>query len=313
MSNDVGIIQIETDIVRNELTDELYQAFAKYIDAKPKTVETYTKALRQLGGYFAEHHIDKPTREDVIAFREDLKATGHKPTTIQNYITAARLFFSWLEQAGIYPNVAAHVKGAKLDREHKKNYLTSRQVKAVLADIDRTTLQGKRDYAMLVLMVTGGLRTVEVERADIGDMQTLGDSTVLYIQGKGRDEKTEYVKLDAHVEAAIRDYLKARGEAKPDAPLFASTSNNNRGKRMTTRAISGIAKAHMVEAGYNSDKLTAHSLRHTAVTLSLLAGQPLEEVQQFARHANISTTMIYNHALDKAKNGCSAAIANAIF
>lgn len=313
MSNDVGIIQIETDIVRNELTDELYQAFAKYIDAKPKTVETYTKALRQLGGYFAEHHIDKPTREDVIAFREDLKATGHKPTTIQNYITAARLFFSWLEQAGIYPNVAAHVKGAKLDREHKKNYLTSRQVKAVLADIDRTTLQGKRDYAMLVLMVTGGLRTVEVERADIGDMQTLGDSTVMYIQGKGRDEKTEYVKLDAHVEAAIRDYLKARGEAKPDAPLFASTSNNNRGKRMTTRAISGIAKAHMLEAGYNSDKLTAHSLRHTAVTLSLLAGQPLEEVQQFARHANISTTMIYNHALDKAKNGCSAAIANAIF
>lgn len=313
MSNDVGIIQIETDIVRNELTDELYQAFAKYIDAKPKTVETYTKALRQLGGYFAEHHIEKPTREDVIAFREDLKATGHKPTTIQNYITAARLFFSWLEQAGIYPNVAAHVKGAKLDREHKKNYLTSRQVKAVLADIDRTTLQGKRDYAMLVLMVTGGLRTVEVERADIGDMQTLGDSTVLYIQGKGRDEKTEYVKLDAHVEAAIRDYLKARGEAKPDAPLFASTSNNNRGKRMTTRAISGIAKAHMLEAGYNSDKLTAHSLRHTAVTLSLLAGQPLEEVQQFARHANISTTMIYNHALDKAKNGCSAAIANAIF
>lgn len=305
--------EYEMDVATQGVTNELYQQFVAYLDAKPKTVETYTKALRQLDSYFVAHGIRQPKREDVLAFREDLKATGHKPTTIQNYITAARLFFSWLEQAGIYPNIAAHVKGAKLDREHKKNYLTSRQVKAVLADIDRTTLQGKRDYAMLVLMVTGGLRTVEVERADIGDMQTLGDSTVLYIQGKGRDEKTEYVKLDAHVEAAIRDYLKARGEAKPDAPLFASTSNNNRGKRMTTRAISGIAKAHMVEAGYNSDKLTAHSLRHTAVTLSLLAGQPLEEVQQFARHANISTTMIYNHALDKAKNGCSEAIANAIF
>lgn len=305
--------EYEMDVATQGITNELYQQFVAYLDAKPKTVETYTKALRQLDSYFVAHGIRQPKREDVLAFREDLKATGHKPTTIQNYITAARLFFSWLEQAGIYPNIAAHVKGAKLDREHKKNYLTSRQVKAVLADIDRTTLQGKRDYAMLVLMVTGGLRTVEVERADIGDMQTLGDNTVLYIQGKGRDEKTEYVKLDAHVEAAIRDYLKARGEAKPDAPLFASTSNNNRGKRMTTRAISGIAKAHMVEAGYNSDKLTAHSLRHTAVTLSLLAGQPLEEVQQFARHANISTTMIYNHALDKAKNGCSAAIANAIF
>lgn len=87
MSNDVGIIQIETDIVRNELTDELYQAFAKYIDAKPKTVETYTKALRQLGGYFAEHHIDKPTREDVIAFREDLK---RRDTSRRRFRTTSR-------------------------------------------------------------------------------------------------------------------------------------------------------------------------------------------------------------------------------
>lgn len=295
------------------LTADLYTRFVAFIDAKPKTIETYTKALKQLFAFFAANGISNPTREDVIAFREELKATGHKPTTVQNYITVTRLFFQWLEQERIYPNVAAHVKGAKLDREHKKDYLTSRQVKAVLSDIDRSTLQGKRDYAMLVLMITGGLRTIEVARADIGDLRTVGDNTVLFVQGKGRDEKTEYIKLDAHVEAIIREYLKARGEAKPEAPLFASASNNSKGKRMTTRAISGIAKAHMVEAGYNSDKLTAHSLRHTAVTLSLLAGKPLEEVQQFARHTNIATTMIYNHALDKARNGCSEAIAKAIF
>ena len=99
----------------------------------------------------------------------------------------------------------------------------------------------------------------------------------------------------------------------PEAPLFASLSNNSRGQRMTTRAISGVVKEHLREAGYDSDKLTAHSLRHTAVTLSLLAGKDITEVQQFARHANIATTMVYNHALDKAKNGCSEAIAKAIF
>lgn len=295
------------------LTADLYTRFVSFIDAKPKTVDTYTKALKQLFAYLSTNGINNPTREDIIAFREGLKETGHKPTTIQNYITATRLFFQWLEEERIYPNVAAHIKGAKLDREHKKDYLTSRQVKTILSDIDRTTLQGKRDYAMLVLMITGGLRTIEVSRADIGDLRTAGDNTVLYVQGKGRDEKTEYIKLDAQVEAAIRDYLKARSESNPEAALFASASNNSKGQRMTTRAISGIAKAHMVEAGYNSEKLTAHSLRHTAVTLSLLAGRPLEEVQQFARHANISTTMIYNHALDKAKNGCSEAVAKAIF
>lgn len=296
-----------------DITTDLFARFVAFIDAKPKTVETYTKALKQLFAFFAANGISNPTREDILAFRDELKATGHKPTTVQNYITATRLFFSWLEQERIYPNVAAHIKGAKLDREHKKDYLTSRQVKAVLSDIDRSTLQGKRDYAMLVLMITGGLRTIEVSRADIGDLRTVGDNTVLYVQGKGREEKTEYVKLDAQVEAVIREYLNARGETAPEAALFASTSNNSKGQRMTTRAISGIAKAHMVAAGYNSDKLTAHSLRHTAVTLSLLAGKPLEEVQQFARHANMATTMIYNHALDKAKNGCSEAIAKAIF
>lgn len=312
MSEIIKVGQTELTAQRG-LDTGIYTRFVAFIDAKPKTIETYTKALKQLFAFFASSGIKNPTREDIIAFREELKATGHKPTTIQNYITATRLFFQWTEQEHVYPNIAAHIKGAKLDREHKKDYLTSRQVKTVLGDIDRASLTGKRDYAMLVLMITGGLRTIEVTRADVGDLRTAGDNTVLYVQGKGRDEKTEYIKLDAQVEAAIRDYLKARGETRPEAPLFASASNNSKGKRMTTRAISGIAKAHMIEAGYNSDKLTAHSLRHTAVTLSLLAGKPLEEVQQFARHANMATTMIYNHALDKAKNGCSEAIARAIF
>ena len=263
--------------------------------------------------YFNENEISRPQREDILSYRDSLAASGHKPTTIQNYITATRLFFQWLEQEGIYPNVAAHVKGAKLDKEHKKDYLTSRQVKAILSDIDRSTPQGVRDYAILALMTTGGLRTVEVIRANIADMRTLGDDTVLYIQGKGRDEKTEYIKLSAPVENAIREYLKLRGEVDPSAPLFVSMSNNSKGERMTTRSISRIAKDSMIEAGYNSERLTAHSLRHTAVTLSLLAGKSLAEVQQFARHANIATTMIYNHALERANNGCSEAIARAIF
>lgn len=294
------------------LTAEAMQRFIAFIDAKPKTVQTYTRALRQLFAYLAVNGQNAPLRDDIISFREDLKASGHKPTTVCNYINAARLFFQWTEQEGIYPNIAAHIKGAKLDRQHKKDYLTSRQVKGVMGEISTDTLKGLRDYAILALMVTGGLRTIEVARADIGDLRTLGDNTVLYVQGKGRDEKTDYVKIDPKVEAAIRRYLKCRAVTDPGAPLFASVSNNNNGQRMTTRAISGTVKARLVAAGYNSDKLTAHSLRHTAVTLSLLAGKDLTEVQEFARHSNIATTMIYNHTLDKSKNGCAEAIAQAI-
>ena len=311
--NELITVQKNTAIVATQTVGaELFTRFIAYLDTAPKTVETYTRALRQLFNYFSLNGISQPQREDIIAFRDELKASGHKPTTVQNYITATKIFFAWTEQEGLYPNIADHLKGAKLDREHKKDYLTSRQVKEILADIDRSTEQGLRDYAILFLMVTGGLRTIEVSRANIGDIRTAGDNSVLYVQGKGREEKTEYIKLSAPAEQALRAYLRARGETNENAPLFSSTSNNNKGERLTTRSVSGIVKTRLQKAGYDSSRLTAHSLRHTAVTLSLLAGKDIGEVQQFARHANIATTMIYNHALDKAKNGCSEAITNAI-
>ncbi len=312
MNTELTVIQGGELSAHRGVTPDLYARFISYLDAKPKTVETYTKALRQLFNYFALQGIRHPQREDVIAFREELKASGLKPTTIQSYITAARLFFSWTAQEGLYPNIAERLKGARLDKEHKKDYLTSRQVKELLGAIERDTEGGLRDYAMLTLMITGGLRTIEVARANIGDMRSLGDQTVLYLQGKGRDEKTEYIKISAPVEKAIRAYLSARGAREGVEPLFASLSNNSRGQRLSTRSISGVAKQRLRGAGYDSARLTAHSLRHTAVTLSLLAGKDITEVQQFARHANITTTMIYNHALDKAKNSCGEAITAAI-
>ena len=263
--------------------------------------------------FFDAHGIVQPARPDIAAFRDDLKAAGRKPTTITAYLAAAKAFFKWAEAERIYPNIAAGVKAPKLDRTPKKDYMTSRQLKTMLSGIDRDSLQGKRDFAMLAVMVTCGLRTIEVSRANIGDIRTAADNVVLYVQGKGRDEREEYVKLDPQVEGFIRDYLKARGESAPNAPLFASLSHNGMGKRMSTRSISGIAKQAMCSAGYNSDRLTAHSLRHSAVTLALLQGRPLDEVRQFARHRDISTTMVYDHAIQQSKNKCSEVITKAIF
>lgn len=294
------------------ITEDLYTRFIAYIDASEKTIHTYTRAIRQFAKWLAVNGIDQPTRENVLAYRDELKEE-HKPSTVQNYITAVRLFFQWTEQERLYPNIAEHIKGAKLDKNHKKDYLTSRQVKKVLEQAKQDSLEGLRNYALLALMFTGGLRTIEVSRADIEDLRTAGDNTVLYIQGKGHEEKTDYIKLMPAVEDAIREYLKARGTADPSEPLFTSLSNNSKGGRISTRTVSGIVKAALVSAGFNSDKLTAHSTRHTAVTLALLGGQSLQEVQQFARHSNITTTQIYAHNLDRAKNKCEETIAKAIF
>jgi integrase/recombinase XerD len=299
-------------VAQQGITEDLYTRFIAYIDAKPKTIETYTRALRQFSNYTQEHGISTPTRENILDYRDSLKDTC-KPTTVQNYITATRLFFQWTEQEGLYKNVASHIKGAKISREHKKDYLSGKQVKAILDDINQETEIGKRDYGIFSLMVTGGLRTIEVSRANVEDIRTLGDSTVLYIQGKGRDEKTDYVKLPDPVEQAIRAYLKGREGIQGDQPLFISTSNNNRGGRVTTRAISGIVKGRLKGAGYDSERLTAHSLRHTAATLNLLNGGSLEETQQFLRHNSLNTTMIYVHSINRASNPSEARVSNAIF
>jgi len=312
-SHVITISQSSSQLAISSLSPDLYINFLSFLDVKEKTVDTYRKALKRLFHYFMENRITRPIRSDLIAFRDELKATC-KASTVKTYLTATRLFFRWLEQEGIYKNIADKIKGAKVEHGHKKDALTVDQVKDVIdtfKESDDST--AKRDYAIFVLMVTCGLRTIEVVRADLEDLRTLGSKTVLYVQGKGKDEKSEYVIITREVEKAIRSYLATRKDATDKAPLFSSTSNNSKGKRLSTRTVSGLVKDSLVKTGLNSSRLTAHSLRHTAVTLSLLGGSTLQEARQFARHSNIATTEIYAHNLERIANPCEGIVSSSIF
>lgn len=294
------------------ISEDLLDSFTRFLDASPQSVRTYSRAVKQFLRYLSLNGITQPTREDVIGFRESLKES-HKPSTIQNYIIAVRLFFQWTETAGIYPNIAQHVKGAKISRSHKKDYLTSSQLQNVLSQIDRSTEQGRRDFAITAVMITGGLRDVEISRANVEDLRSLGDNVVLYLQGKGRDERQDFVIVPAEVEKAIRASLADRKDINGKSPLFISLSNNSKGQRISTRSVSGTIKTALKRAGFSSERLTAHSLRHSAITLAVLGGNDIQSVQQFARHADVSTTMIYYHEQNKLANKCSNTIADAIF
>lgn len=295
-----------------KITKELFNEWLRYIDVRPKTVQTYTRAIKQFLLWMTENDISRPARDDVITYRDELKA-GHKPNTVQAYMAAIKQFFHWTSIQGIYPDISLHIKGMKIDRGFKKDYLTSRQAAKLLQTVDRSTTKGLRDYAMLVLMLTTGVRTIEVCRANVEDLGTLGNGTILRLQGKGHDEKNELVKVEQHAEDAIRTYLKTRGNVKPDSPLFTSIANRNANSRMTTRSVSRIVKERLADANLISERLTAHSLRHTTATLNLLAGGTPQETQQMLRHANINTTMIYSHALEREKNNSEARVASAIF
>lgn len=294
------------------INTELFTRWIRFIDAKPKTVQTYTRAIRQFVSYLSKNGISNPTRADIIAYRDSLVAE-HKPTTVNSYLMAVKQFFKWTATENSYPNITVNIKGVKLDIGFKKDYLTSKQVGKLLNTIDRTTIKGLRDYAILSLMVTTGLRTVEITRANREDMRTVADFTALFIMGKGNSEKTAYVKVEEPIEDAIRAYLTARGKAADSEPLFTSIAHRNEGGRMTTRSISRIAKETMIDAKLDSNRLTAHSLRHTTATLNLLNGGTPEETMQLLRHANLNTTLIYSHALERAKNNSEARVSKAIF
>lgn len=295
---------------QTNITPRIVQDFIAYVDASTKTVQTYERALRQFVMYLSLNGIKTPQRADIIAYRDYLLET-HKATTVASYMVAVRLLFQWCAEQGIYPNIAERIK-VKTDKGHKKDSLTSTQAKELLKAVNTNTVKGKRDYAMLSLIITTGLRACEVSQADIQDLKTVGNTTCLFIKGKGRQDKTDFVKVPPQTETIIRQYLKVRQAKDIAEPLFTSTSNRSLGNRISTRTVSKIAKDSFKAIGIDSERITCHSLRHTAVTLSLLNGNSLQETKEFARHSNINTTLVYAHNLDRLDNGCSQSIADDI-
>lgn len=300
-------------VLKQSNLEDLFKQFIIFIDASPNTIRTYRGSLKQWFIYLRQNQIVQPTAETVRQYRDYLQENGKKPTTVKNYIIAVKRFFQWTEEAGLYPNIAKHIKSGRLSKNFKRDYLTGSQSRQILAHIDQSTIKGKRDYAMLVTMLTMGLRTIEVTRANIEDIRTKGNTTVLYVQGKGHDEKDDLIRMPQHVESAIRDYLSVRHANDLSEPLFTSTSNHNADGRMTTRSIRRIVKTAFISAGYDSPRLTAHSTRHTAATLSLLNGATLQQTQELLRHRNIGTTEIYAHNIDAATNPAANDVEEAIF
>ena len=280
----------------------LARAFLSSQDIGEASKRTYGKGLLLFLEWLRGNDIQSPNRETIIRYKEDLKARGLSSYSVSVYIVAIRRFFEWAEGMKYYPNIAKGIKTGKKSNGFRKDSLTVEQIQELLTSIDRTTLEGKRDYAMLNLLIRTGLRTIEAVRANRDDIRQQGGAAVLWIQGKGRDSKDDFVLLTPASLKPLYAYMKADRRRKKTGPLFISLSDRNNGGRLTTRSIRRIVKVRLRGIGIDSDRLTAHSLRHTAITLSLKAGATIQEAQVLGRHANINTTLIYAHNIDRIRN-----------
>lgn len=242
-----------------------------------------------------------------------------KPNTIAQYLRSVCQFFRWTAANNLYPDIAANIHAPKISHNtHKKEALTPAEVLQIENSIaqkaqeattaaaeaakdkagrmQRTTEQGKRLYAMYLLAVNAGLRTVEISRANVKDLVTKGGNTWLYIWGKGRTEPDQKKPLAPEVTAAIKDYLQSRTDRPTgNSPLFVSTGNRSGGKRIAPTTISTMLKQAMQQAGFDSERITAHSLRHTAGTAVQELTGDIYTTQKYMRHSNPATTEIYLH------------------
>lgn len=258
------------------------------------------------------------------SYRTDAKGRRYtitcKPNTVAQYLRSVCQFFKWTAANGFYPDIAANIHAPKIRHDvHKKDALNAQEVlqieqsieataeakaeaaagaaKDTAGRINRATEQGKRLFAMYTLAVNAGLRTVEISRANVRDLEVKNGAAVLYIWGKGHSEPDQKKPLAPEVYEALREYLDVRSDRPtPSAPLFVSTGNRSGGKRIAETTISKMLKQAMRAAGFDSDRITAHTLRHTAGNNVMgLTGNNLFDTQMYMRHTNPKTTEIYLH------------------
>ena len=265
-----------------------------------------------------------PGSADGWTYRTDAHGTPLKITcaanTIAQYLRIVCQFFRWTAANNLYPDIAANIHAPKLKNDtHRKEALTVKEVQAIETSIteraqereqaaqeaqkdtagriQRSGEQGKRLYAMYLLSVNAGLRTIEISRANVKDLETKGGQSWLYIWGKGRAEPDQKKPIAPEVAAAIKDYLQSRTD-KPTgtSPLFVATGNRSGGKRIAATTISKMLKQAMKQAGFDSPRITAHSLRHSAAQAALQAsGNNIYTAQKYLRHSSPATTEIYLH------------------
>ena len=295
--------QVLREILLNEkrfnTNYEVIEAFSKTLE-KGLTRDTYIRGAKKFIEWCEENKIIEVTEEDIVAYKDYLKE-NYKASSVNSYITSLKKLYEFLSKKGI-KNLTSDLHGTKNSKGFKRDALTIDQAKDILKNIDRSTKEGIRNYALMQLFLTTGLRTIEVERANLEDIHNTGNCTYLKVMGKGHDEKDEVVKLTYETLKAINEYLALRDIKSDKEPLFTSFSNRTNGARLKTRSIRDIIKKTFRKVGLNSDKLTTHSLRHSAITFALIGGATIQEAQQLARHSNINTTMIYAHNLERENN-----------
>jgi len=260
-----------------------------------RSKETYTKALNAFFIYIDEQHslghAASLSGMVVSDFVQHLKDNQYSAFTINLYLSAIKQLATWcirrrndlkLEENQLNAlRDINDVRGLAIERTFYKDSLEANERHQILEDVETI-----RDKAVFVLLGLEGLRTVEVTRLKLGDLDF--DRHQLHVLGKGKSTKKS-IKFFAGCRDVLQAYLEETGRW----PI----PNGRRGEYlfddMKTHQIRYIVDKQLVKHGLKRTGMSAHSLRHTVGQLLLEGGVSLEHVQQHLRHETMETTQFY--------------------
>lgn len=298
------------------------QCFDSYLEievangnAASDTIKTYQRRINQYLSWCSARGLS-PARidnQDILVYRRYLiEKRKLKSKTIALTLVVVRAFYHACQKQGLVkenPVIGVNPPRAKVDAVELITFLTTEQLQHLLSVMKNdNSLKSLRDRTLISLMALEGLRTVELTRANIGNIRgKKGTRCSLVVEGKG---KIRTVPLRWDLAELMWRYLEARSvtgeKLTKESSLFISLSNRFSGRRLSRRGIRYIVDGYLVDAELKEIDLSlsrsCHSLRHTAGTLGLSGGASLRQVQELLGHSDPKTTAIYAHVLERHEN-----------
>lgn len=278
--------------------ERLVDTFLESQDIMEKSRETYRWGLTRFFAWIRRsgRSLRSLTPADVVSFKTSLQKERLSALTVGAYMTAVRRFYGWTESSLLYPNIARSVRPPKGRKGFRKTALTSEEAGELLS---YARGRSSRDYAIVNLILRTGLRTIEVMRADVGDIVRKRGKRVLKVWGKGAEEKDALVILTDPVWVPLKEYLRERGNPSKGEPLFVTDGKGHRGARLSARSIQHLCKEALRAIGLDGHEYSAHSLRHTTAVTIIRQGGDLNDVQRVLRHASQVTSQVYTATIEQ--------------
>ena len=231
------------------------------------------------------------SRQGMLTYLIDLKERNYAATTVARKVAAAKSFFAFMvAEDKIKDNPMQDVPSPRVGKSLPKPLSISQARLLLEQPAKLSTLEAKRDKAMLELLYASGMRVSELVSLNLGDVDIEGG----FVRCFGKGHKERLIPIHQQAALVVKEYIEqARSNLahdKEERALFL----NPRGDRLTRQGFWQKLKEYAKSANLEAD-VTPHTLRHSFATHMLSGGADLRYVQEMLGHANISTTQIYTH------------------